>query len=1545
MNTKICIVLVFIGCGIGLVAAHADEFELHQFETIQLTDTYYSEGANYGDVNRDGVVDIVHGPYWFQGPDYEIKYEIYPPKAQPRQKYADNFFSWIYDFDGDGWNDVFVVGFPGTPAYVYQNPADPGFDGHWAKREVLDWVSNESPQLLNLVGDERPELVCTRDGYFGYATVDWEHPEKQWSFHSVSEQVAPKRFGHALGIGDVNGDGRMDILTKDGWFAQPDSLNGDPQWNFNPVAFAAAGGAEMYAYDVDGDGHNDVITSLAAHDFGLAWYEQVKSGGETTFLKHLIMGRRPEENRYGVVFSELHSLNLADIDGDGLKDIVTGKTYWSHHTKSPMWDAGAVVYWFKLVRNDDGIDWIPYKLNDETGIGRQLIVGDVNADDLPDIVVGGMKGANVLIHKKLSVDEETWQAQQPRPLVPLKSGLSPQEAADHMTTLDGFQLQLAAGEPQVHQPIGFTIDDRGRLWVAEAYNYPRRAPEGEGKDKIVILEDTDHDGSFDSRKIFIDGLNLVSGLELGFGGVWVGAAPYLMFIPDKNGDDIPDAKPEILLDGFGYQDTHEVLNAFIWGPDGWLYGCHGVFTHSRVGRPGTPDDQRTPLNAGVWRYHPTRHDFEVFARGTSNPWGVDFNDHGQAFITACVIPHLWHMVQGGRYQRQGGTHFNPYLYDDIKTIADHSHFVGNIKDHAWWGHEPQAPNDTLQAGGGHAHCGAMVYLGDNWPKRYRNQIFMNNIHGNRVNVDLLERRGSGFVGKHGRDILLANDQWYRGINLKYGPNGSVYLIDWYDRNACHRNDPDIWDRTNGRIYNLAYGQPKHSQVDLGRLPDHQLAQLQLHKNDWYVRMSRRLLQQRAAEGRLGKGVTESLVDMFHGNADVTRKLRALWALHAIGGLSDEFRIDLLQNSNEYVRAWAIQLELEDGSANDEFLNAMSVLAKSDPSPVVRLYLASAAIRLSFSQRWPIVEALATHAEDAKDHNLPLLYWYAIEPLVTENTSRALALASSTGIPLLTKYIVRRAAADNKGLETVVASIDQTPDVQSKLLYLDQMLRAFEGRANISIPKAWSGAYESLMASKDRLVRERADQVAVVLGDVRVYPQFRKLLMDNRSSLKSRKQALEMLVRGRDKNAATAFQSVLDDPALRGQAIRALSSLDDSQTPQAIFKIYRQLSDSEKRDAVATLVSRPEYAMSLLDFVDEGLIPRTDLHAYDIRQLLQFGDDALKKRITEVWGEVRGTSKDSQVSIAKYKSMLRPAVLKKADLANGRRIYDATCASCHVLFGEGGKVGPDITGSNRANLDYVLENLLDPSAVLGKDYRMTIILTLDGRVVSGLVEKETDSAITLRTINDSVVVAKDDIDDRRLSELSVMPERQLDQLKPNEVRDLIGYLASPVQVTPKGPRAPIDLKTNRVAGSIEGESMKIVGKTAGNVGSQKMSGFKEDRWSNGDQLWWNGAKPGDTLELEVDVEESGSYEIELVLTKARDYGIVQLALGEENLGNSIDLYNSPDVITTGVLSYPQRALDKGTHRLKVKLVGAHPQAVKAYMFGLDYIRLTPAKSSE
>lgn len=397
------------------IAIAADDFTLHTFERQQLTDVYFSEGANAGDVNGDGVADVVCGPYWFAGPDFKSKHEIYKPVPQDRNRYANNFFSWVYDFNSDGWNDVFVVGFPGTPAYVYENPKEGGLDEHWIKHQVFDWVSNESPQLVNLIGDERPELVCTRDGFFGFVTIDWDDPLGNWTFHPISEQVTAKKFGHGLGIGDVDGDGRQDIIHPKGFFQQPASNADNTRWTHHEATLTAGyGGAEMYAYDVDGDGDNDIITSDSAHDFGLSWYEQSRDRDAINFQRHLIMGSHPSENKYGVLFSEPHSVALADMDGDGLKDIVTGKTYWSHHKQSPMWNAGAVVYWFKLVRGDDGVDWIPNQVDGEAGIGRQVSIADVNSDDLPDIVVGGMKGAHVLTHRTKSVSKDQWLAAQPK---------------------------------------------------------------------------------------------------------------------------------------------------------------------------------------------------------------------------------------------------------------------------------------------------------------------------------------------------------------------------------------------------------------------------------------------------------------------------------------------------------------------------------------------------------------------------------------------------------------------------------------------------------------------------------------------------------------------------------------------------------------------------------------------------------------------------------------------------------------------------------------------------------------------------------------------------------------------------------------------------------------------------------------------------------------------------------------------------------------------------------------------------------------------------
>ncbi|MCA9149658.1 MAG: c-type cytochrome, partial [Planctomycetales bacterium] len=1055
--------------------------------------------------------------------------------------------------------------------------------------------------------------------------------------------------------------------------------------------------------------------------------------------------------------------------------------------------------------------------------------------------------------------------------------------------------------------------------------------------------DRDLDGAFETRKVFAEGLNLVSGLEVGFGGVWVGAAPYLMFIPDRDGDDKPDGEPQILLDGFGYQDTHETLNAFIWGPDGWLYGCHGVFTHSRVGKPGTPDAERTPMNAAVWRYHPTRHEFDVFSWGTSNPWGVDFNDHGHAFITACVIPHLWHIIQGARYERQGGQHFDRYFYEDIGTIAEHRHYAGDIRDHAWWGAEPQAPPDTLAAGGGHAHCGAMIYLADNWPSAYRDQIFMNNVHGNRINNDRLVRRGSGYVGKRAPDVMLANDKWFRGINLKYGPDGSVYEIDWYDPNACHRTNPEIWDRTNGRVYNLAYGDPQRAHVDLSQKSDAELVELHLHSNEWYVRMARRLLQERADTGKLDiDAASGALWKIATTHIEVPRRLRAIWTLHAIGALNAQRCGKLLASTDENIRSWAIQLELEDGQIDDRNYGRLVELAERDSSQLVRLYLCSALQRLPLAQRWAIVERLSQHAEDADDHNLPLMLWYGAEPIVPTDVDRALKLAEQSRIPKLREFVIRRAAADDAGLDRLVNWLNRHQDVETQSLVLKQMLRSFEGRVGMKMPPAWLETYDVLVKGDNAKVREQADEVAILFGDQRIYPRMRAQLTDESLPIERRQQALQILVRGQDKQAAGAFQAALASPQLRGAAIRALGTLDDVQTPARLLAQYAKLTEQEKRDAIGTLTSRPAYVHALLDALEKNTVPTADLHAYNIRQIVSLNDAGLKERLQQVWGEIRESSADKQQQMVKFSQMCAPAQMKNANPRNGRRIFSTTCANCHRLFGEGGEVGPDITGSNRANLDYVLQNVVDPSAVLGKDYRMTILELADGRVVSGLIKQETDSAITIRTLNDTLLIAKEDVDDRTLSELSMMPEGLLDQLKPTEVRDLVAYLASPSQVPVGGPAPNIDMKSGRVEGALEAESLKIVEKSAGSVSTQGMGSFKLDRWSDGRQLWWTGAKEESTLAVELPVEREGSYRVAVVLTRAPDYAIVQLSLDDQPLGEPLDLY-APQVVTTGVLDFPPQTLTAGPHRLKIEILGANPHAQPSRMVGIDFVQLTSADS--
>lgn len=596
-------------------------------------------------------------------------------------------------------------------------------------------------------------------------------------------------------------------------------------------------------------------------------------------------------------------------------------------------------------------------------------------------------------------------------VVPQGAPIPAGEAAGAFKLPEGFNVTLLAAEPDVVQPIAFAFDGRGRLWVAESYAYPDfRQPDEKGDDRVLIFEDTDGDGRFDKKKVFWDQAPNVSGIEVGFGGVYLCSTPRLLFVPDRNGDDLPDGEPEVLLDGWNFDKAqHNVFNGLTWAPDGWLWGLNGIQSKSAVGKPGASDEERVKFDCGVWRYHPTRHEFEVVAWGTTNPWGLDFDDFGQPFITNCVISHLWHVIPGAHYKRMYGQDYNPHVAVDdekqtglMESCADHLHWEGGD----WT--EARGGLKHSDAGGGHAHVGAMIYLGDNWPDACRNALFTFNLHGRRINQDLLEPIGSGYVARHGGDLMHAGDEWFRGLELAYGPDGGVYFTDWSDTGECH--DFDHADISNGRIFKITYGEVKPAKVDVEAMSDDELVQLQLHKNDWFVRQARKVLQERAAAGKLAEGTGAALREILSEHEDVTRKLRALWALHAIGGLSEEQRLDLLDHAAPYVVAWAMQLELEDRQASDAFLTRLRELALNHPSPVVRLHVASILQRVPLEQRWPITEALVSHADDAADPNIPLMIWYAVEPLVPADRTKALNLLVKTKIPAVREHLTRRIAA-------------------------------------------------------------------------------------------------------------------------------------------------------------------------------------------------------------------------------------------------------------------------------------------------------------------------------------------------------------------------------------------------------------------------------------------------------------------------------------------------------------------------------------------------------
>ncbi|MBL8756443.1 MAG: DUF1080 domain-containing protein [Planctomycetes bacterium] len=1513
---------------------------LRPFVRQQLETRFVCEGGTAADLDRDGDADVTAGPFWWEGPDFQKVHTLYAPTVYDKAGYSDHFFSFAHDFDGDGWLDLLRIGFPGKQAIWYRNPQGPA--EAWAAHVVFDGVDNESPTFTDLTGDGKPELVCMFQDRLGFASVDWTQPERPWTWHPISPAGIGGRFTHGLGTGDVDGDGRIDVLWKHGWWQQPESLAGDPQWRNHGVKFCEPGGAQMLVLDVDGDGDHDVVTSEHAHGFGLVWHEQQKNGDAIAFVPHRILGKKADENPFGIVLGGLHAMCLADMDQDGVQDVVTGNRYWAHAGNDPVDREPSRLLWLRCARTPAGVQWIPHEIDAHSGVGTQVVASDVNGDGAPDVVVGNKMG--VFVHtqrpttttarameaarrvelarllqdkapqrggsvpkgkdgKPLNLDFESgdlrdWTAtgdafprvetgdvvaarrtdmqsghtgrhwvgsyeplasDRPRgtltsaPFVldaphasflvgggraastrveivrvddqkvlftasgtdnerlrlatadltafagatvcvrlvddatghwghvnfddfrlhgtsPKDGGFAANEALARMVLPKGFHAELFAAEPDVTQPIAMAVDEAGRLWVVEAHSYPQKRPDGQGLDRIVVFSDANGDGRFDQRTQFLAGLNLTSGIAVGFGGVFVGQAPNLLFVPDRNRDLVPDGPAEVLLDGWHWEDTHETLNAFRWGPDGWLYGCHGVFTHSRVGKPGTPDAERQPLNAAVWRFHPTRHTFEVWAHGTSNPWGVDFDEHGQAFVTSCVIPHLFHMVQGGVYHRQAGKHFSPFVYADIPTIADHQH---------WQGNQPHAGNGVSdEQGGGHAHCAALLYRGGRWPQQYDGGLLMVNLHGHRLNHDVLTRQGSGFVGSHGPDFLRSNDQSFLGVALAHAPDGNVYLLDWYDDQTCHHSQIEAWDRSNGRIYKLCYGTAQAPPRDLGKLDDADLVPLLFADNEYTATTARRLLQERKA-GYLAPAV---MAELERTDLAEPQRLRALWALHTLDKLSDLALVARLADRHEYVRAFAVQFLVEDRMATPDQVAAFAKLAEHDPSPVVRLYLAAAMQRLPVADRWAIATALAAHAEDSDDHNLPKMVWFGIEPALPTDPARALQFARDARLPNLGAFTIRRLTeAGGPALDAVVAALAASPDAASAMPWLDALARGLERHTSMPCPQSWQALGTAAARWHDTKAAATLAIVGATFADPDSLATLRALVADRDQPRGRRERAFELLTQKPGPADRDAVLALCGDPILGDRALRTLPRFDDATLAKALLGQWPQLPDERRGAAAKALASRADWALTLLDGVGGGTVDRALLDAPLRQQLAQLGDDKVQERLAAVWGRTNAASATAAQQVEAWKQKLTTEVLRQADLNHGRAVYHRTCGACHQLYGQGHAFGPDLTGSNRKDLDYLLGNIVDPNREVARDYQQNKVKLKSGATLLGLLADETPSAVTVKSQSGSEVVAKADIDGIERLDASLMPPSQLEGLKFEEARDLVAYLQHDRQV--------------------------------------------------------------------------------------------------------------------------------------------------------------------
>lgn len=936
---------------------------------------------------------------------------------------------------------------------------------------------------------------------------------------------------------------------------------------------------------------------------------------------------------------------------------------------------------------------------------------------------------------------------------PAKGGaLPPAESLKRFDLPDDLEIELVLSEPEIAQPVFLNFDERGRMWVVQYLQYPN--PAGltmvsrdkhwravydkvppppprhfPGRDRITIHEDTDGDGRYDKHKTFVEGLNIVTAVERGRGGVWVLNPPYLLFYPDKDGDDLPDGDPEVHLEGFGLEDTHSVVNSLRWGPDGWLYAAQGSTVTARVRRPGRKEPSVDSMGQLIWRYHPETRRYEVFAEGGGNAFGVEIDAKGRVFSGHNGgDTRGFHYVQGA-YLRKGfekhGELSNPYAFGYFDAMRHH-----------------RVPRFTHNF---------VIDEGGALPAKYAGKMFaVAPLQGEVVLSEIQPDRSSFKTFDLGKSVTTT-DRWFRPVDIKTGPDGALYVADFYESHISHRQHFEGHaHRETGRIYRIKAAGSKPVRAPAMEAKD--LPGLLDHPKRWVRQTALRLIGDRNDSAAVPLFEKKMLEGEGQG------ALEALWALHLSGGAVER----ALEHKDPHVRLWGVRLLGDSGKAPAE------KLARTEPSVEVRVQLAATARRLSAAEGLPILRALLLRSEDAEDVHAPLMLWWAIEA----HGEAALALFEERALwasPLVREHILerlmRRFAASGRNADLLACArlLKASPDAEATAKLMAGFEKAFQGRALPRLP--------------DELAQALGKGGSILLGvrrgvDESVREALR-IVSDEKADRRQRRQLVEVLGEVALPGAAGVLLGIVErtkDEEIRKGALTSLQRYADPEIGAAVVGRFPSLAEDARRVALTLLASRKEWALVLLEAVEAGTVKREWLSAAPFRM---YREGRLGALVLRVWGLVEGV--EGRKEISRLEAVVRGG---PGDPYRGKKLFAATCFRCHLFFDKGGQVGPDLTSARRDDVGALLASIVDPGAEIREGYENYIARTNDGRTVSGFLVEKSPQVVVLRGVDgQNVVLRADEIEEMKVTPVSVMPEGLLRGMTDEQVRDLFAYLRS------------------------------------------------------------------------------------------------------------------------------------------------------------------------